>query len=341
MRHNLPSFEHWNPQSVEEACNVLSKHQEKASAVGGGTDLLVRMKYRASAPRFLVNLKKIPNLSCIEEQSDGAVVIGALARLHDIEVSPLIQAKYPILSQAVSKVANRTIRNMATLGGNLCQDARCEYYIHSHVLGFEYWPKCFKRGGDICHIMKKGDYCYARYSADTAPALIALGANVIIASLRGERSISLEKFYTGNGHPVNILQPDEILSAIHIRPLHAEWKGVYVKQSYRKTTDYPIVGVAALADMKGDLCRELKLVVVSVASTPVRMREVEDTLKGVRLSGPIIDQAGEMAMKAVHPVPHHGDSANYVREMVRACTQKALLQLLATSSSALQVDSAT
>ncbi len=266
------------------------------------------------------------------------MVIGALTRLREIEVSPLIQDKYPVLSQAVSKVANRTIRNMGTLGGNLCQDARCEYYIHSHVLGFEHWPKCFKRGGDICHIMKKGDHCYARYSADTAPALVALGAKAIIASLRGERSISLEDFYTGNGHPVNILQSDEILIAIHIPRLYTQWKGVYVKHSYRKTTDYPILGVATLADMKGDLCKELRFVVISVACSPLRIREVEDTLKGVRLSDRIIAQAGEMAMKAVNPVPHHGDSPKYVREMVGACTQKALSQLLATSSSALHVD---
>ncbi len=179
--------------------------------------------------------------------------------------------------------------------------------------------------------MKKGDHCYARYSADTAPALVALGAKASIASLQGQRSISLEDFYTGKGHPVNILRSDEILTAIHLPRLHGQWKGVYVKHSYRKTTDYPIVGVAALADMEGNLCKELRLVVISVASCPVRMKEIEDTLKRARLTDRIIAQAAERAMKAVNPVPHHGDSPMYVKEMVGAYTQKALSQLLAAS----------
>jgi len=328
MRYDLPSFEHVDALSVEEACSILSKNKDKANVVAGGTDLLVRMKYKASVPRVLVDLKKISNLNHIEEKNNGDLVIGALTRLHTIEISPLIRARYPILSQAAGKVANRTIRNMGTLGGNLCHDARCEYYTHSHVFGFEHWPKCFKRGGDVCHIMKKGDHCYARYSADTAPALIAIGTKAKIVSIRGERTISVEDFFTGSGHPVNILQPDEILTEVQIPGFYSTWKGGYVKHSYRETTDYPIVGVGVLADMEGSICKDLKIVAVSVASGPVRIRGAEDTLKGIRLSNSVIDKCGEIAIKEVNPVPHHGDSPKYVREMVGVCTKKALYQLL-------------
>lgn len=328
MIHNLPTFERLEAHSIEQACTILAQYQKQASVVAGGTDLLVRMKYRASEPGVLVSLHSVPDLDRIEEKNGGDVVIGALTKLHGIEVSSLIREKFPILSEAAGKVANRLIRNMGTLGGNLCSDARCEYYTHSHLFGLEYWPKCFKRGGDCCHIMKKGDHCYARYSADTAPALIALGAKAKIVNVRGERSIPIENFFTGKGLPVNILEPDEILTEIQIPKSYSKWKGVYLKHSYRGTTDYPIVGIAALADLEGDLCKQLRIVAISVASAPVRMRGIEDSLKGVRLSDDIIAGAAEMAVKAVNPVPHHGDSPSYVKKMVGIYTKKALLQLL-------------
>jgi CO/xanthine dehydrogenase FAD-binding subunit len=286
------------------------------------------MKYRASEPKFLVSLRTVPNLDRIEEKSGGEVVIGALTKLHEIEASSLIREKLPILSEAAGKVANRLIRNMGTLGGNLCSDARCEYYTHSHLFGLEYWPKCFKRGGDCCHIMKKGEHCYARYSADTAPVLVALGAKAMIVSLRDEKYVPIESFFTGSGHRVNILKPDEVLTEIQIPRLHLKWKGVYLKDRYRETTDYPVVGVAVLADLEGDLCKELRIVAISVASAPVRMRGIEDSLKGVRLNDDVIAGAAEMAVKAVNPIPHHGESPIYVKKMVGIYTKKALLQLL-------------
>ena len=176
--------------------------------------------------------------------------------------------------------------------------------------------------------MKKGDHCYARYSGDTAPALIALGAKVMIVSLRGEKSVPIENFFTGSGHRVNIMQPDEIMTEIQIPSWHSKWKGTYLKYSYRETTDYPVVGVAALADLEGDLCNGLKIVAVSVGSAPVRMRGVEDMVMGVHLSDSIIAEAGQIAAKAVNPVPHHGDSPTYIKKMVGVCTKRALLQLL-------------
>jgi 4-hydroxybenzoyl-CoA reductase beta subunit len=328
MMHNLPAFEHLEAQSIQQACAILAQHQEQASVIAGGTDLLVRMKYRASEPKILVSLRSVQNLDRIEEKNGTEVVIGALTKLHEIEVSSLIREKFPILSEAAGKVANRLIRNMGTLGGNLCSDARCEYYTHSHLFGLEYWPKCFKRGGNCCHIMKKGDHCYARYSADTATALMALGAKAKIVNVRGERSIPIENFFTGKGHPVNILETNEILTEIQIPKSYSKWKGVYLKYGYRETTDYPIVGIAALADLEGDLCKELRIVAISVASAPVRMKGIEDSLKGVRLSNDVIVGAAEMAVKAVNPIPHHGNLPSYVKKMVGIYTKKALLQLL-------------
>jgi len=272
------------------------------------------MKYRALEPKLLVNLKGIASLNRIEEESSGGVIIGALTKLHEIEVSSLIRNRYHVLSQAASKVAHRLIRNMGTIGGNICSDSRCEYYTHSHLFGFEYWPKCFKRGGDFCHIMKKGTYCYGRYSADMVPALIALDAKVRIVSLRGEKVIPLEDFFTGRGHPVNILQSDEILTEIRISKLYSKWRGVYLKYSYRETIDYPVVGVAALADINGGICDDLRVVAVSVASAPVRMKGVEKILKGVRLNDDVITEAATEAANSVNPIPHHGDSPKYVKK---------------------------
>jgi CO/xanthine dehydrogenase FAD-binding subunit len=176
--------------------------------------------------------------------------------------------------------------------------------------------------------MKKGNHCYARYSADTVPALMALDAKVKIVNVRGERSIRIEDFFTGRGHPVNILQSDEILTEIQIPKSYSKWKGTYLKHSYRGTTDYPVVGILALADTEGDICKEVRLIVTSVASAPMRMREVEDALKGVPLNDSVIVEAAEMAVKAVDPVPHHGDSPTYVKRMVGVYTKRALRHFL-------------
>jgi 4-hydroxybenzoyl-CoA reductase subunit beta len=328
MRYNLPTFEHYEVKSVEQACSILAQHKERACVIAGGTDLLVRMKYRASEPNVLVNLKGVSSLNRIEEGSNGEIIIGALTKLHGVETSQFIREKYPVLCQAASKVANRLIRNMGTIGGNICLDSRCGYYTHSHLLGLEYWPKCFKRGGDLCHIMKKGDHCYARYSGDMAAVLITLGAKVKIVSVGGEKSIPIEDFFTTSGYPVNILRSDEILTEIRIPKLYPKWKGVYLKHRYRETTDYPVAGIAALADTKGDVCNDIRIVAISVASAPVRMKGVEDTVKGVRLSDNVVAKAAEMAMKEVNPVPHHGDPPGYVKQMVGVYIRRALLQLL-------------
>lgn len=157
MRFNLPNFEHSEVKSVEQACNVLTQYKEQACVIAGGTDLLVRMKYRALEPKLLVNLKGISSLDRIEEENSGGVIIGALTKLHKIEGSPLIRDRYPIVSQAASRVAHRLIRNMGTIGGNICSDSRCEYYTHSHLFGFEYWPKCFKRGGEFLPYREEGN----------------------------------------------------------------------------------------------------------------------------------------------------------------------------------------
>ncbi len=328
MIHNLPAFEHMDAQSVEHACTLLSENKETAGVIAGGTDLLVRMKYRAFTPKVLVNIKMLSNLSQINEASNGDLVIGSLVSLHEIENSSLIRERYPVLSQAAGKVANRVIRNMGTLGGNLCQDTRCEYYTHSHVFGREHWPKCFKRGGDLCHIMKKGDRCYARFSADMAPALLALGAKAKMVSPQGHRIIPLDNFYTGSGHPATILKYDEILTEIQIPTLYAGWKGVYIKLSYRETTDYPIVGVAALTHMDGNTCKEARLVATSVGSAPLRLKESENVVKGKHLEDSVITKAAEAATIAVNPVLHHGDSPKYVRQVLGACTKKALQEFL-------------
>ncbi|MGA2463165.1 MAG: xanthine dehydrogenase family protein subunit M [Thermodesulfobacteriota bacterium] len=327
MIPNLSAFEYVQANSIEQACNLLAGLKKEGRVIAGGTDLLVRMKHRASIPEFLLSLNGIQNLDRIEESEDE-VIIGALTKLHKIQHSCIVRDNFLLLSDAAGKVAHQLIRNMGTIGGNICLDARCEYYTHSHIFGLEYWPKCFKRGGEFCHIMKKGRYCYARFSADTVPALVALNARVTIVSHRSQRSIPLEEFYTGRGHPVNILQPDEILTEIRVPKLYSKWKGVYFKYSCRKAIDYPVVGVAALADMSGGVCKEIRIVAVSVASSPVRMKEVEDMLRGVRLSDHVISEAERIAIQGISPIPHHGDSPRYIRTMLGTFIKKALLQII-------------
>lgn len=328
MTENLPTFAFVEASSIEDACSRLAESGEAAQILAGGTDLLPRMKYRAVEPGILISLGKVPGLRGIEKNSDGGIRIGPLTKLHEIETSPLLRQTFPLLSQAASRVANRLLRNMGTLGGNICSEARCDYYNHSNLFSVEYWPRCFKRQGNRCHVVPGGTQCYARYAADTAPALIALGATLRIASIRGEKTIPVENFFTGKGEPVNILQPDEFLAEILIPPAHPGCRGVYLKHSYRETTDYPVVGVAVSANFEGAICRDIRIVAVAVGSAPVRMREIEELLEGSPLSESASEKAAEMAGRMLKPLPHQGDAPGYVKEMAGVYTKRALMQLV-------------
>jgi 4-hydroxybenzoyl-CoA reductase subunit beta len=317
----LPKFEHLQPDSLEEALDLLSQYGEDAKVIAGGTDLLVMMKHRLLTPKYLLNLKGI-GLDFIEESQEG-LRIGALTRLTTLIKSPLVQQRFPVLVQAASYVAAPPVRNMATLGGNLCLNTRCFFYNQS-----QFWrqarPLCFKTGGEMCHAVKGGDHCYSAYQGDLAPVLIALEARVKLASKNGERVIPLLDLYTGQGEEPIAVKPDEILTEVEIPAPTATWGGDYQKLRYRGAMDFPLVGAAAVLHGNGGSCVKAKVVLTAVASAPVVVEEANKLLEGSKLDEEVIAEAAEAAYKVAHPVDNIGSTPLYRRKMVRVMTKRAI-----------------
>jgi 4-hydroxybenzoyl-CoA reductase subunit beta len=318
----LPRFEHLQPESLEEALDVLGEHGEGIKVVAGGTDLLVSMKQRLLTPRYLLNLKGLAELDFIEEDKEG-LRIGALTRLADLIQSPLVREKFPVLSQAAGYVSAPSLQNMGTLGGNLCLNTRCFFYNQS-----QFWrqarPLCFKTGGEMCHVVKGGDHCYSVYQGDLAPVLIALEARVKLAKKGGERVVSLLDLYTGKGEKPVALEAGEILTEVEIPAPAAPWGGDYQKLRYRGALDFPLVGVAAVLNWNGESCVGAKVVLTAVASAPVVVEEASRLLEGQEPDEETIARAAEAAYQVVHPVANIGGTPLYRRRMVRVLVQRAI-----------------
>jgi 4-hydroxybenzoyl-CoA reductase subunit beta len=186
----LPEFELIQPRSLQEACSILGEQGGKAVVLAGGTALIVGLRYRLNKPAVVIGLKGLTALDTVGRNEGGGLAIGSMVTLETLEKSPLVLNECPPLAEAARLVAVPSVRHKATIGGNLCLDTRCIYYNQS-----EFWRSglkaCFKLGGDICNAVEKGRRCQAVYQGDLGPVLIALGAEVKIASARGEKIISL------------------------------------------------------------------------------------------------------------------------------------------------------
>lgn len=330
----LPKFEHLQPESLEEALDLLSERGEEAKVIAGGTDLLVSMKQRLLTPRYLLNLKGLAELDFIKDSKEG-LRIGALTRLTTIIKSPLVREKFPVLAQAANYVAAPPLQNMGTLGGNLCLNTRCFFYNQS-----QFWrqarPLCFKTGGEMCHVVKGGDHCYSVYQGDLAPVLIALGARVRLAKKGAEWVIPLINLYSGKGEQPIALEAGEILTEVEIPGptpdcksggsslTTASWGGDYQKLRYRGAMDFPLVGVAAVLTWNGETCTGAKVVLTAVASAPVVVEEAGRLLEGQEPDEEAIARAAEAAYEVAHPVANIGSTPLYRRKMVRVMTQRAI-----------------
>ncbi len=323
----LPEFEHLQPESLDEAVGLLAEYGQEAQVNAGGTDLLVSMKHRLLTPRYLINLKEIPELDFVTYDEERGLRVGALTRLATLIRSSLVREHFSVIAQAARSVAAPPIQTMATLGGNLCQDTRCFYYNQS-----EFWrearPDCFKSGGAVCQAVSGGDRCYSAYQGDLAPVLIALEARVKLVKKGGQRTIPLVELYTGKGENPIGLAPDEVLTEIEVPRPTGPWGGDYQKLRYRGAMDYPLVGVAAVLspvpNSNGEKCVQARIVVTAVGSAPVVMEEAGAVLQGKEINEKTIAQAAEAAYDAAHPVAKIGSTPRYRRKMVRVLTRRAI-----------------
>jgi carbon-monoxide dehydrogenase medium subunit len=276
-------FKYLEPRTIKEAASLLFTHQGMAKVIAGGTDLLNQIRLKEIKPEYVVDIGYIPGLDYIKYDSEGQLFIGTLATIRSLEMSIELQRHHPVISQAASLLGSMAIRNVGTIGGNLC---------------------------------------HASPAAETAPSLIALGARVKVVSTEGERTVELEKFFTGPGQTV--LQRGELLTEIQVPPMAPGTEGVYLKHSTRGTINPAIVGVAAIVAMEGKRCKEIKLVLGAVASTPIRAKKAEEILRGERIDDALVEKAAQAASDESSPITDVRASADYRKEMVRVFTRYAL-----------------
>jgi 4-hydroxybenzoyl-CoA reductase subunit beta len=289
----LPWFEFRAPRSVAEAAQILAGEGPGAMLIAGGTDLIPNMKRRHQSPKTLISLRGVKEL----RKSNG--VLGSGLTLSDIVHEAGMRERHRALWQAASQVATVHLRNMGTLGGNLCLDTRCTYYNQNHE-----WRKaidfCLKKDGDICWVATASKRCVAVSSTDTAPALIALGAKVKLVSTQGEREVPLHALYNNDGIDYLTRRADEILTEVAIP---TGWTSSYWKLRRRGAFDFPVLGVAAAVRMAKDgTVEEARIALGAAASRPFLVDKGGDFLKGKKLTDEAIAEAGALVASRAKPM---------------------------------------
>jgi 4-hydroxybenzoyl-CoA reductase beta subunit len=320
---HLPKFEHFRAKSLDEVCRLLKEYGQRAHLVAGGTDLFPRMKYGLVHPELIVSMKGIP-VTKVSVSEKGDVHLDALMTLAEICDSAVVREKLPMLAEAALKVGSNQVRHMGTLGGNVCLENRCLYYNQSHT--FQFVEPCFKRKGDRCYLIPKGEKCWAVFCADTVPAMISLRAILTIRGPEGIRQLPLERLYPGDALSARDLSSGEIVAEVVVPPQGPVSGSAFVKASLRGGVEFAALTIAVVLQMDEDgaLCREARITMGAVSAAPVRALKAEKGLAGQRLSDDLFQQVAEIAASEVSPVPHHGYSSTYLRGCIRIQTCRAL-----------------
>ena len=329
-----PDFRYYAARSVKDAARALRDGGAEAMLIAGGTDLVPNMKRRQMAPSLLIGIRHLRELRRI--RNGKGLAVGSAARLSEIAADPRVQKHYPALARAAGQVATPQIRNLGTLGGNLCLDTRCTYYNQSLEWrqGINYCMKapgsngghaCTSPAGDaICWVATSSPRCWAVSSTDTAPALIALGARVTLVSADGEREIPLEELYADDGMAYLTKRPDEILTSVRLAPAEGGWRSTYWKVRRRGSFDFPVLGVAAAVRFgEGSVVIDARVVLGAVASRPVLVPEAFSLV-----GGDLTDDAVEAfaAQAAEHATPLDNTDLSYAwrKKMVGVTVAGAL-----------------
>ena len=324
----LPPFLYHRPGTVGEATELMGEHAGDAMYVAGGTDLIPNMKHRLFEPAHLIALKGVEELRGIREE-DGYLRLGAAETLTHVSVHPGVRSLFPALAEAASHVAGPQLRNMGTIGGNLCLDTRCTYYNQTafwrDALGY-----CLKKDGTVCHVTKVGKKCVAAHSADTPPVLMTLDATATLVGPEGRRELPVRDFFTTDGIYNSRRSPEEIVTEIRIPLGSAERKQGYTKLRQRKSIDFPLLTVAVAADVEGDgRVRSIVGVVTALGARPRVLSGWDDLAVGRALDGDILDALAERAHQQCHPLENLVGDAEWRRAMVPVYVRRALEKLSA------------
>ena len=322
----LPPYRYHRPGRLEEALELLSAHEGDVMPVAGGTDLIPNMKHRLFEPGHLVALKGVEELRGIAEE-DGDLVIGAAETLHSVATHPLVGLHFPALADAAGHVAGPQLRNMGTLGGNLCLDTRCTYYNQT-----EFWRKalgyCLKKDGDVCHVTKVGKKCVAAHSADTPPVLMTLDASAELAGPGGGEEIPVDDFFLPDGIWNTRHDRDQLVTRIRIPIPPEDLRTGYAKLRQRNAIDFPLLTVAVAARMdEEDRVREIRGVVTGLGSRPKELTGWDEIAVGEILDDEVMEALGERAHKQCHPLENIIVDPEWRRAMVPVYVRRALERL--------------
>src|SRR5690606_38442135 len=323
----LAPFRYHRPRTLDEALGLLAEKGGEALPIAGGTDLLPNMKHRLVAPAELVALKQLAELRGVDE-SDVALSIGACETLSSVARDPRVRQYFPSLARAAGSVAGPQLRNMGTLGGNLCLDTRCTYYNQTYfwrkALGF-----CLKKDGQVCHVTRVGKKCVAAHSADTPPVLMTLGATVELASAAGRRTVPVTEFFVADGVANTVRRPGELVTRITIPLPGPGLRTSYQKLRQRNAIDFPLLSVAAAAELEGDdVVRDLRVVVSALGSRPRVLTGLERIAVGRWITDEdVIEGVAERAFQQCHPLANITMDPDWRRAMVPVYVRRALAEL--------------
>jgi len=322
IRDVMPAFELFQPATVNDALTLLDRHGSNAWILAGGLDTFDWLKDRSKRTNVVIDLSQMSELRGIKEV-EGGVEIGALTTLTEVVRHPGIREKFGLLMEAAELVASPQIRNQGTLGGNVSQDTRCWYYRSG-------WT-CYRAGGNICyadtptainreHAILEADRCVAVSPSDTAPALIALDAKMVIRSRSGERVVDAEQYFVGPAIEITrmtVLRPGELLTAIRIPATWAGAQFYFEKVRDRQVWDFPLVNVASAMKASGGQIQQLRLAVGAVAATPLRLTAVETAVAGKPRNEETADMAGRLAVEGAQPLRYNGYKIPLMRNLVK------------------------
>ena len=322
IRGMMPAFELFQPASVDDALALLNRHGSDVWVLGGGLDSFDALYDRVRQPPVVVDLSGIQALRGIRETA-GALEIGAMTTLAEVVRDPAIRERFGLLGEGAELVGSPQIRNQGTIGGNVSQDARCWYYRGG-------WT-CYRAGGNMCyaeapaamnreHAIFDANRCVAVNPSDTAPALVALDAKMVIRSSGTERVVDAGDYFIGPAVDITrmtVLRPGDLLTAIRIPTTWAGARFYFEKVRERKAWDFALVNIASAMRISNGTIADIRLVVNAVAAHPLRLRAVEDAVRGKAATEETATLAGDLAIQGVRPLRCNGYKVPLVRNLVR------------------------
>ena len=322
IRDVMPAFELLQPSSIADAQKLLEQQGRDAWVLAGGMDSFDWLKDRIKKPKVVVDLSGVAELKGIRATSDG-IEIGAMTTLTEVIQHPVIKEKYTLLADSAELVASPQIRNQGTIGGNVSQDARCWYYRAG-------WP-CYRAGGNICyadtpegrnreHAILHAERCVAVNPSDTAPALIAVDAKFVIRTPKGERVIDAEDYFVGPDIDItslHVLKPGDLLTAIRIPSAWADAKFYFEKVRDRNVWDFPLLNVASAMVVSNGAIERIRIAVNAAAARPLRLKAVEDAVRGKPANAATGEMAGKLAVRGAVPLQFNAYKIPMMRNLVK------------------------